>query len=231
MSHPRAAAALVEGWSQYLPRQQAIVANALLSRSESSMLLLDALAAGRIATNELTPSHHQRLTNSRNTIVAGRAKELLGTPGTVPSSATMQRYLNSTFAGNAPKGEQVFRANCSVCHSLDRGKIPVGPDLRSLTNRSKQALLTAILRPDVNVDPKFFSYSVVLKNGESLVGIITSEAENSVTLRDATGMSRTVLRSAIEFVQRSKKSLMPGGFEQKLSPRQMADLLAFVQDL
>lgn len=231
MSHPRAAAALVEGWSQYLPRQQKIVANALLSRSESSMLLLDALAAGRIATNELTPSHRQRLMSSRNTIVSGRAKELLGTPGTVPSTATLQRYLNSTFAGNASNGEQVFRANCSVCHSLDRGKIPVGPDVRSLTNRSKQALLTAILTPDVNVDPKFFSYSVVLKNGESLVGIITSEAENSVTLRDATGMSRTVLRSAIEFVQRSKKSLMPGGFEQKLSPRQMADLLAFVQDL
>ena len=107
----------------------------------------------------------------------------------------------------------------------------VGPDLRSLTNRSRDGLLSAILDPSQTIDPKYLSYAFVLRNGETLSGVVAEEGANSVTIADANGKTRTILRASLEIVKRSSKSIMPEGFETKISPREMSDLIAYVREL
>ena len=107
----------------------------------------------------------------------------------------------------------------------------MGPDLRSLTNRSRTALLSSILDPSQSIEPKFANYSVVLQNGEVLGGVIVTESESSLTLLDSEGKRREILRNSIELTKRTQKSLMPEGFETKITPPQMSDLIAFLREL
>ncbi|MCA9212208.1 MAG: c-type cytochrome, partial [Planctomycetales bacterium] len=146
-------------------------------------------------------------------------------------SRVVRAYSDALVAGNPAKGQLVFNENCKVCHTLDKQERIVGPDLRSLTNRSYQYLLTSILDPNQNIEPKYVSYSFELKNGQVLSGLISSEGSSSLTTLNSEGRSQTVLRSSIESVNRSTVSIMPEGFETKISPAEMSDLIEFIREL
>ena len=109
--------------------------------------------------------------------------------------------------------------------------MPIGPDLRSLTNRSPQALLSAILDPSQSVEPRYLNYNIVLQSGEVLVGVVTAENANSIEVANADGKRRVILRDSIDVIQRSELSAMPAGFETKLTPLDMAHLFAFIGEL
>ncbi len=106
----------------------------------------------------------------------------------------------------------------------------VGPQLASITNKTKEALLTAILDPSAAVDAKYFSYSIVTDDGLILAGKLEAETGSSITLLAAGGKRETVLRRDIEELQASTKSLMPDGLEEELKPQDVADLIQFVRE-
>ena len=54
------------------------------------------------------------------------------------------------------------------------------------------------------------------------------ETGSSVTLLGPDGKRQTILRSDLEDLRSTGKSLMPDGLEQGLTPQDMADLIAFV---
>ena len=72
------------------------------------------------------------------------------------------------------------------------------------------------------------SYSVELKNGETLTGIIANETDSSLTLQSAAGQTTTALRSSIKRIEASNLSLMPEGLEAGLQPQDMADLIDYI---
>ena len=143
----------------------------------------------------------------------------------------VREFSDTLLVGVASQGRSIFDANCKACHTLDRETVPVGPDLRSLTNRSRVALLSSILDPSQSIEPKYANYSIVLLNGEVLNGVIADESDSSLTLVDSEGKRREVLRNSIELTKRTQKSLMPEGFETKITPSQMSDLIAFLREL
>ena len=59
--------------------------------------------------------------------------------------------------------------------------------------------------------------------------MLTTETASSITLLAAVGKRQTILRSEIEQLQGSTKSLMPDGLEQDLNPQDLADLIQFVR--
>ena len=231
ISHPEAANVLISHWTHFLPKQQQIATAALLARPDWTEKLLDAIQKGTIKPTELSLAQQQSLRRSNNRKLAQRADVLLGKPANQDREKVIRRYAINLIAGNPSKGRRIFDENCRICHAIDRQRKLVGPDLRSLTQRSRDSLLSSILAPSRAVEPKYVSYSVVLKNGETLSGVIAEEGEGSVTLVDSTGKSRTILRSSIELAKRSPQSMMPAGFETKISPTEMSHLLAFLQDL
>src|SRR5207253_1496370 len=52
-------------------------------------------------------------------------------------------------------GQAVFKRVCSSCHRLDRDGFAVGPDLFSIRNQPKEAILLHILVPDHEITPGF----------------------------------------------------------------------------
>jgi putative heme-binding domain-containing protein len=72
------------------------------------------------------------------------------------------------------------------------------------------------------------NYLIETADGQLLGGLLVAEAANAITLRGVDGAQATIARERIERFQSTGKSLMPEGFEQKLAPQDIADVLAFL---
>ena len=130
--------------------------------------------------------------------------------------------------GNAGIGRALFEARCARCHPLDRAAMSVGPDLSGIAARPKEALLVDILDPSAQVAPDFAAYTVTLKDGESVSGLLLSENDTRVTLRRPNEPDAVLARSRIAQIRAEGKSLMPDGLEEGMTVQDMADLLSFL---
>ena len=132
----------------------------------------------------------------------------------------------ATLRGDAKNGQALFAKHCATCHKLAGAGGDVGPDMNGLADKPVDYLLTAILDPNRAVEARYVAYVAETSGGLRLTGIIANESGNQVTLTAADGKSQTVLRSDLESLTSTGKSLMPEGLEKESAPGQMADLLA-----
>ena len=130
--------------------------------------------------------------------------------------------------GNRERGKTVFARVCASCHQLAGVGHPVGPSLSALTDTSPQALLTAVLDPNREVDARYASYSAVLKDGRVLSGLIQAETASAITLKRQDGQADVILRTELEEIKTLGRSLMPEGIENDLKPDELADLFALI---
>ncbi|MEJ7591549.1 MAG: hypothetical protein WKF77_08365 [Planctomycetaceae bacterium] len=107
----------------------------------------------------------------------------------------------------------------------------VGPDIAAYGGKPVQSLLIAMLDPNQAVDPRYQSYVAVLKDGRSVTGLIAEETASGLTLLAAEGKRESVLRSEIDEIRSTGKSLMPEGFEQNATTDDMNHLWAFFRTL
>ncbi|HMJ91161.1 MAG TPA: HEAT repeat domain-containing protein, partial [Candidatus Acidoferrum sp.] len=141
----------------------------------------------------------------------------------------VRRYAAvSTLRGNSTAGAPLFKQHCSQCHRLRDKGVEIGPDLGMASGKSIEQLVQAILDPNAAVEARYQLFTVTTSGDEEISGVIVSETPNSLTLRAVSGGDRTFLRSAIVEISTSRFSLMPDGFESAMTPRQLADLIAFL---
>src|SRR5207253_1298931 len=130
--------------------------------------------------------------------------------------------------GNADAGKVVFKNQCSKCHVHSGEGTRIGPDLTGMAVHPKDHLLIDILDPSRSVEANFRIYTVATKGGLVLNGLLASESRTAIELFDAEGKKHTLLRSDIEELTASTKSLMPDGFEKQVSRQELTDLLEFL---
>src|SRR5262249_56947532 len=65
--------------------------------------------------------------------------------------------------------------------------------------------------------------------GQVLTGIIAAETASSVTLRRGEKAEDVILRSQIDEIQATAKSLMPEGLEMQMTKQEVADVIAYLQ--
>ncbi|MEE2947687.1 MAG: neutral/alkaline non-lysosomal ceramidase N-terminal domain-containing protein [Verrucomicrobiota bacterium] len=141
----------------------------------------------------------------------------------------LKRFADVTMLdGNAEKGRIIFKSRCSACHKLSGIGNSVGPDLAALTDKSEQSLLVGTIDPNREVSEQYTVYSVRLKNGTNMGGMIADESANGFMLRGIDGKQKAILRADIASLSNTGRSLMPEGLEAGLSVTEMADLLAFI---
>ena len=114
-----------------------------------------------------------------------------------------------------------------MCHATGK---QLGPDLRSITDRSPEGLLASIIDPSRQVDSKYLAYTALFNDGRAIVGIITSESGESLKINVPGVGAQTVNRSELKSLTSLNHSLMPAGLEQQLTHQSMADLIRFLQD-
>lgn len=225
---------LIEGWASLTPtiRDQAIAV--LMASEERRRRLVEALEEGRIDPSAVSWPRQVGLMAQADDELRRRSRNIFADPERKSDKqAVMEEYEKALhLAGNSIKGETVFAENCAVCHQIG-GEFGTayGPDLASIRNRRPEAVLTDILDPNLSISDGYDLWEVNLINGETKQGIIGSETTGSITLRIYGGEDEILSRQDIESMRALGVSIMPGGMENQISPKEMRDLLAFIKKL
>ena len=220
---------LITRWKQLTPPLRDEAATILLSRPIWHEPLIAALEKGDILVSQLSIPQRSRLAAVKEPALAARAKAVLGSFILGPRKEIVDTYQAAlSLKADVLRGDAVYRRECANCHKLGAEGHEVGPNLATIKHRSPQEILIHVLDPNREVSPNFLDYSVRLTDGRVLTGLIASETDTGLTLRRAENREDMVLRSEIDEITSSGKSLMPEGLEQKIPQQEMADLIGFL---
>jgi putative heme-binding domain-containing protein len=230
MNHDNVPKALLKSWKSHSPALRSAIVDALLSRPAWTRELLTAIRNGNVRPTDISPAHRQRLLSLRNRELRQLAADVLKSvqidANRVKVVAAYQSALQLT--GDVKRGRAIFKKTCSACHKLEDVGRNVGPDLIGLKDKSPQSLLVAMFDPNRNVESKYVNYVAVTNAGRSFAGLLASEAGGSITLIGPDGKEHALLRSEIEHLRSTAKSVMPEGLEKDLKPQDAADVMAYV---
>jgi putative membrane-bound dehydrogenase-like protein len=229
----KVAAILLTSWGSYSPAVRREVVEALFARPERLSELLTAVEKGQVPPAQIEPARLDQLREHPTVAVRERARKLLAGRAAPDRRKVLEEYRASlALKADAGRGKAAFKKNCATCHRLEDEGIEVGPDLLSaLRNKSREQLLTDILDPSREVDPRYLNYQVTTSSGRVFTGMIVAETASSVTLRRAEKAEDTLLRSQIDTIEATAKSLMPEGLEMQLGKQDVADLIAYLQSI
>jgi putative heme-binding domain-containing protein len=136
--------------------------------------------------------------------------------------------------GDAARGRPIFQLatlQCAKCHRVGEGKETLGPDLAKIGAKyTRVQLLESLLDPSKTIDPKFTASILQTKSGDVLSGIVVSQNDKELVLRDAEKETKLPLESVARKVPQ-QKSLMPEALLQHLTAQEAADLVAYLESL
>jgi putative heme-binding domain-containing protein len=88
--------------------------------------------------------------------------------------------------------------------------------------------MTDIVKPSQAINPDHLSYTVRLKNGDVVAGVIVQALPEEIVFGTATAEQVKIERSRIDVMEPSPISLMPERLLEGLSPEQIRDLMTFL---
>jgi len=141
-----------------------------------------------------------------------------------------------SLSGDAARGKAVFfdadGVTCKNCHRVQREGKEIGPELTTIGKKlSRVQLLESILQPSKLIEPRYVTYLVETKDGQTLTGIMLEKDEAHVVLKDAQDKTIHIPTVAIEQLVPQQQSLMPDLLLRDLTAQQVADLLAYLGSL
>jgi putative membrane-bound dehydrogenase-like protein len=225
-------AVVLAGWASHSPELRGTVVDALLRRETWSAALLDAIEKQQVSPADIDVPRRQRLLESKVEKIKQRAQALLGGETATNRQKVVEAHrgvLSMIDKADGTRGAKLFAQNCAVCHRVNDVGQDVGPNLASVRGWTPEMLLTGVLDPNRQVDPKYVAYTVTLNSGETIYGVITAETGGSLTMKGLDGKERPVVRSEVKSIASTGKSLMPDGFESAMKDSELADLILFVK--
>jgi putative membrane-bound dehydrogenase-like protein len=233
-NHPDLPSRLVQNFRNWTPSVQAAALSALTARPERLTVLAGALEDQQIARSQIPPHIRQSLLGKGDTELSRRFHKILSAVSS-DRQAVSERYQNvldqATVAGDLQLGQAVFQRVCAQCHRVGQIGNDVGPPLRQLGDKSPSQLLTAIIDPSQEVDPKYSAYTLLTEDGLAITGLIVQETGNQIVVAEAGGKQTTLDRESLEQIQSTGLSLMPNGLEEQITPQQMVSLIAFLRSV
>jgi putative heme-binding domain-containing protein len=224
---PQLLAARLSGLSPSL-RSQAI--DVLLSRHAWLREWLTHLGGDPRAAAEVDARHRQLLLEHRDASIRALAARAWSEATSADRKKVVQDHRAVLgMAGSPSRGKRVFGERCAACHRLEGVGYEVGPDLTSVATKSAEALLIAILDPNQAVDERYVQYMASTKDGRVFSGILAAETGTSLTLKDQQGKMAVILRSELEELHGTGKSLMPEGLEKDVGKQDLADVIAYLR--
>lgn len=133
--------------------------------------------------------------------------------------------------GDPAKGKVLF-GSCLLCHKVGDQGFDIAPALDGSAHREREALLTALLDPDVAVEGGYLTFRVKKKDGSMLEGYRSKDDARGVTLAFMGGSTVFIPTAEIQSKQFiGGRSFMPKGLIDAYEDQQVADLLAFIKTL
>jgi putative heme-binding domain-containing protein len=133
-------------------------------------------------------------------------------------------------APNATAGERVFRDVCAQCHRFGTIGSDYAPDLTKVADRlPRRDILRSVFFPNEQVDPKFATTVLALKDGTSVRGLVVSETAQQLVLKTATDAEPTTVPKA-QIAKRAteRTSIMPEDLPDKVTDAGVRDVTAYI---
>jgi putative membrane-bound dehydrogenase-like protein len=147
--------------------------------------------------------------------------------------AKLEKMLASLEKGDVRRGQAVFnsaKAACASCHAIGYLGGNIGPDLTHIGRiRTERDLLEAIVFPSASFVRGYEPVVVTTAAGRTFSGVIRRDGAEELVLATGPNEEVRVTRDDIDNVQPGRVSLMPAGLDQALTPRELADLVAFLK--
>jgi putative heme-binding domain-containing protein len=119
-----------------------------------------------------------------------------------------------------------------MCHAVGDQGFDFAPALDGSSLRENEALLTAILEPDVAVESNYSLYRVTKNDGSNLEGYLVKKDERGTTIGFMGGSKQFIQASEIRFEgYLGGRSFMPKGLLDNFSDEEISDLLAYIKTL
>jgi putative heme-binding domain-containing protein len=124
----------------------------------------------------------------------------------------------------------VFTKQCAKCHQVKGEGFVVGPDLVVITRKSDEMLVSDVMDPSNQVTVGYNQYTVITEDGKIFTGILAAETATSVTLRKEQAADEVILRKDIDVMSTASNSMMPENVEKEVTPKDVADLIAYLRE-
>ena len=220
---------LLSDWTSHSPSMRDQILDELLRRPTWTKQLLEAIESGNVSAFQLDARRRNTLLAHRDDSVRRTAMRLFQTSSQSNRHEIVEQFRGvAMMKGTAAAGKAVFAKRCATCHRLEEVGREVGPSLTTLTNRSPMSLLTALLDPNQAVEDRYVEYRALLEDGRQVSGMLSRETSSSIVLVGPEGKQNDILRSQIDELRSSGKSLMPEGLERDMTRQELADVIAYV---
>ena len=155
--------------------------------------------------------------------------------GALLESLKYEEALAAVIAqkGDAKTGAQLFiKLGCTACHTTRSEEVPKGPFLGGIAARySRAELCESILKPNAKIAQGFETQWFKTKEEEDVEGFVTREGGDDLDVRSVAGITVTLAKKNIAERGKRDKSVMPEALADKITPGDLASLLAFLESL
>ena len=212
------------------PALRRSASDALGSSWQGEITLLRLVEAKKIPPAYVNPALVY-LSGVWNSDVRQKARALLGLGQGKDAKPLPPVAILESRTGNVAAGKVVFGQYCGICHQVNGEGINFGPALSEIGSKlGKDALYKSILYPNSGINFGYEGYTVVLKNGDTAVGIVESKTATELILRLNGGSKRTFNMSEVASVTELPNSLMPEGLHRAMSEQELVDLVEYLAD-
>jgi putative heme-binding domain-containing protein len=135
--------------------------------------------------------------------------------------------------GDAALGRELFqRQGCIACHTTTPREPAKGPMLGGIGGRYNVAeLCESIMKPSAKIAQGFETQWFKTKSGDVIEGFVVKEGGDQIEVRTPVGVSTVIKTDQIQKRGKRDVSMMPEGLVVKLTPADLASLIAYLNSL
>ena len=205
----------------------------LTQRTGWTLALLDAVDRKEVATSALNVNQIRKLSASNDRALADRVRSIWGivrearNPAREKVITEMKAFLNDAH-GDPVAGVKVFQNVCGQCHKMYGEGQEVGPEITLNGRASYEQLLSNVFDPSLVIGTAYQATTVATADGRVLTGLIVEDSPQRLVIKLQGGKLETIPKTAIEQSKLNALSMMPEGVESQVTPRELADLFAYI---
>ncbi|MFO1063844.1 MAG: neutral/alkaline non-lysosomal ceramidase N-terminal domain-containing protein [Pirellulales bacterium] len=207
------------------------ILEAALSRGAWSAIIVELLETKQLRAADMDAAQRERLLSGPNAELQPRIAKIFSESNPARTAVIEKHQPALQLKSDLQNGKLLYTKRCIACHAVAGEGADVGPNLVALTAKSVPYLYSAILDPNKEVDGRYQSYTALTADGRTITGLLAGESAASVTIREQGGKEHSLLRTELEQLKGTGKSLMPEGLEAELSDQDLADLIGYVLNL
>ena len=139
---------------------------------------------------------------------------------------------NEVATGDPQNGDRIFRANCNGCHLVNGRGGQLGPELSRIGSARPRATLIAKIRgKSDNIRQGYEAVTLVTRDGQKIRGVKKNEDDFSIQIMDTRERLQGYLKASLQQVIQEKGSVMPAYGVDRLSDKDLDDLLSYLRSL